>query len=78
MTYGYITVNCPRCGSTIEIAGRSARGEAFICPVCAEGEITCKADLPALQPALQPVMAGRVPGHELEHYITTLSNIWTN
>lgn len=73
MTYGHITVECPRCRSRIEIVGRNTP-EIFICPVCQEGEIHSQAQQPALQPV--PVISQKKP--RLEQYIATLSNIWIN
>lgn len=74
MTYGIITVKCPRCDSVIEIVSGNIPADIFTCPVCAEGEIHYKSS----QPALQPVSAHRQNARSLEQYITPLSNIWTN
>lgn len=70
MTYGCITVICPRCESRIEIVSGSVATEIFYCPVCQEGEI--------YNDAMQPVTVSRQKKPRLEQYITTLSNIWTN
>ena len=74
MTYGCITVKCPRCGSTIEIVSGSISVEIFKCPVCMEGEI----HYISTQFALKPVSTYHENTQRLEQYITTLSNIWTN
>jgi len=74
MTYGCITVICPRCDSRIDIISGSVTTEIFNCPVCQEGEIYHE----VMQPALQPVSVIAQKKPRLEQYITTLSNIWTN
>jgi hypothetical protein len=74
MTYGYITVTCPRCNSRIEIISGSVNTEIFYCPVCQEGEIHNK----TMQLAMQPVSVLRKKKPKLEQYITTLSNVWAN
>lgn len=74
MTYGYITVKCPRCGSTIEIISGGASAKIFNCPVCLEGEIQQNPRQRELQPV--PVRGQNQP--RLEKYITSLSNIWSN
>jgi predicted RNA-binding Zn-ribbon protein involved in translation (DUF1610 family) len=35
----YVTVKCPRCMSTSQLQATSITGNAFLCPVCSEGEI---------------------------------------
>ena len=74
MTYGYITVRCPRCESTIEIIGGGAAADMFHCPVCLEGEIQNNPQ----QRQLQAVSVRGKNQARLEQYITTLSNIWSN
>lgn len=74
MTYGCITVKCPRCDSSIDIISSSISTEIFYCPVCQEGEIYHETN----QPALQPVSILRKKKPRLEQYITTLSNVWAN
>ncbi|HEY96830.1 MAG TPA: hypothetical protein G4O16_01455 [Dehalococcoidia bacterium] len=74
MTYGCITVKCPRCDSVIEIISGNTSPDIFKCPVCMEGEIRPNSN----RPALQPVSAYQQNSRRLEQYITTLSNIWTN
>ena len=74
MTYGCITVSCPRCDSRIDIVSSSINTELFYCPVCQEGEIYHDTK----QPALQPVSSLRKKKPRLEQYITTLSNVWSN
>jgi predicted RNA-binding Zn-ribbon protein involved in translation (DUF1610 family) len=74
MTYGYVTVKCPRCNSTIEIISGGATADIFTCPVCLEGEIR---NTPR-QRELQPVPVHSQNRQRLEQYITTLSNIWPN
>ena len=70
MTYGCITVVCPRCESRIDIISGSINTEIFYCPVCQEGEIHHE--------AMQPVSVLRKKKPRLEQYITTLSNVWVN
>ena len=74
MTYGYVTVKCPRCTSNIEIIGGSLPADIFICPVCLEGEI----EKDSRQRQLQAVPDRGKAQPKLEQYITTLSNIWSN
>jgi predicted RNA-binding Zn-ribbon protein involved in translation (DUF1610 family) len=74
MTYGYVTVKCPRCDSTIEIIGSGATADIFRCPVCLEGEIQNN----PRQRQLQTVPLRGQSQPRLEQYITTLSNIWSN
>ena|GEM_PF-3082446 len=74
MTYGCITVKCPRCDSVIEIMSGNISPDIFNCPVCIEGEIHHKSN----QPALHPASAYRQNTQRMEQYITTPSNIWTN
>jgi hypothetical protein len=74
MVYGCITVECPRCGSRIEIVSGGGVAEIFSCPVCQEGEIYYKSE----QPALQPVSVIPEKKPRLKPYVTTLSNIWIN
>jgi predicted RNA-binding Zn-ribbon protein involved in translation (DUF1610 family) len=74
MTYGYVTVKCPRCNSTIEIISGGVSAEIFNCPVCLEGEIRSN----PRQRALQAVTVRDQHQPRLEQYITTLSNIWPN
>lgn len=74
MTYGCITVKCPRCDSVIEIMSGNMSPDIFKCPVCMEGEIHFNSN----RPALQPVSVHQQNTRRLEQYITTLSNIWIN
>lgn len=78
MTYGYTTVKCPRCGSTIEIVNRSVPNGVFLCPVCADGEICHQSRYQEPLPGLQPALVGAPESRGMERYIVTLSNIWTN
>ena len=45
MIKGYISVKCPRCRSTVELASRGVRTTMLICPVCLEGEIEYRGEL---------------------------------
>ena len=74
MTYGYVTVKCPRCASNIEIISGGASADIFNCPVCLEGEIENN----SRQRQLQAVPGRGQTQPRLEQYITTLSNIWSN
>ena len=42
MSTSYLIARCYRCGSTMQLVIEGVRSDAFLCPVCLEGEIECK------------------------------------